>query len=406
MEVRRNVHFALLLRAFAILFLPHLVELIELRPEINTLSTSIRHCKTTHRHFRRHCFKFCVVRETAFLLKSGVPVYSFGKVLPAPLLVFLVDGFESFVRSRLILRFAFVMLDYLIGVELAVLTDSPHMILVHLLNPLSVMACLGMNLNLISVALLLASFVAAKRRKINVSALAMALVVYLDVRQVAFVIPAFLWHRSKRFVFQTVIMWSALVYASVLMPSSSSLSFLESVYFSRLRVDDLSPNAGLFWYLYQQVFAHFSSFLKVTFQLVPCALVVPLSLKFEHDPSFLAFVLQALLVVFKPDPSGADYVLLCGLLFAHSHIFEHTRVLFFALFVEAGVFVFLLRIWDYWIRFNGFNANFYYIFTLVWNVVWIVITLEMVLAHQRARLYGMYPFLKDKEFEKCKLIQR
>lgn len=402
MKVERNVLFSLLLRAFVILFLPDLVRLIELRPEINTLATSFRHCKLQGESVTASIL-ILVVKETAFLLKSNFPVYAFGKVLPAPLLVWAIEAFESVTRSALLTQFAFVLLDFSIGLQLAELTGSHSMLLVHLLNPLSIMTCLGKNLNLIGVALILAGLSSAKKRQIGLSSLFLATATYLDIRSAIFTIPAYFWSRNCHLLSTQLGILSGLFLVSSLIWSPA---FFESDYWSRLRVDDLRPNAGLFWYLYQQIFAHFSDFLKVVLHLVPAALVVPVSIKFEQDPLFLAFVLQAATTILKPDPSGADYVLLCGLLFAQQRIFEHTRVLFVALFVQAGILVFLFRVWDYWVRFNGFNANFYYVFSLAWNVVWVVITLEMVLAHQRSKIYSTYPFLKEKEFEKCKLIQR
>jgi phosphatidylinositol glycan class U len=343
------------------------------------------------------------VKETAFLLKSGLPVYSFEKVLPAPLLLRFIELVESMTRSPLAIQFGFILLDFLIGFQLAELTGSQYMLLVHLLNPVSIMTCLGKNLSLFSLALIVAGLSSARKGQKGLSASCLALASYLDVRNGIFAIPAYFWIRDVRFIALNVLFLSILFATNAFVWSPASF---ESVYWSRLRVDDLRPNAGLFWYFYQEIFAHFSQFMKVVFHLVSAALIASFSIKFEQDPLFLAFVLQAATTILKPDPSGADYVFLCGLLFAQSHVFEYTRVLFIALFVQAGIFVFLLRIWDYWIRFNGFNVNFYFIFTLAWNVVWVVITLEMVLAYQRSKIYEAYPFLKEKEFEKCKLIQR
>ncbi len=277
------------------------------------------------------------------------------------------------------------------------------MVLLHLFNPLSIMTCLGKNLSMITLALIVTGLSAARKGKIVHSAAFLAGATYLDVRNAYFLIPAYFWAKDSRLLVFKGAVLVGLLSASCMIWTPY---FIESVYWSRLRVDDLRPNAGLFWYLYQEIFVHFSDFIKVTFHLVPWAMIAALSVKFEHDPLFLSFVLQAVTTILKADPSGADYVLLCAFLFAQNRVFEETRVLFIALFVQVGIFVFLLRVWDYTVHFNGFNMNFYYIFTLAWNVGWVMITLEMVLAFQRSKMRATYPFLQEKEFEKCKLIQR
>ena len=330
-------------------------------------------------------------------------MYDFGKVLPPPLMMLILGWLQNSIGSDLVLRFIFVIADVLIGRTLASLSGSNEGMLVHLLNPLAIMACVGRNLNLFNILLILIALNAAKSRQSIVASTSIALATYFDLRSAVFSLPVFLLLKDRQSKVIATATFAALLAITL---SLFGPGYLESVYFSRLRVDDLRPNCGLFWYFHQQVFATFSSLFKVTLQLVPMAFVISSAIKFSHDPLFLAFILQASQTILKADPSAADYVLLFGLLYTQRQLLERTRITFILLFGLAGIFVFLMRVWDYLIQYNGFNMNFYYSFTLAWNIVLVMITLEMVLAHLKEKIYTDNPVLNEKEFEKCKLMQR
>lgn len=89
-----------------------------------------------------------------------------------------------------------------------------------------------------------------------------------------------------------------------------------------------------------------------------------------------------------------------------SHLFNRSRILLIALFVSAGVFVLQMQIWRYWIELPGFNANFYYVFTLIWNAVLVIIQMDLVAAYNKTKIYAENKKLEGKEYEKFKLFQR
>ncbi len=129
-------------------------------------------------------------------------------------------------------------------------------------------------------------------------------------------------------------------------------------------------------------------------------------LKFRSDPIFMFFTLIGAQMILKGYPSVTDYGLFFALLMTQAQLFEQTRVLFIALFVAAGVYVLKMQMWRYWIELPGFNANFYYIFTLIWNAALVIIFMDVVAAYNKTKIYEDNPRLKEKEYEKCKLFQR
>lgn len=98
------------------------------------------------------------------------------------------------------------------------------------------------------------------------------------------------------------------------------------------------------------------------------------AIKFKNDPLFMLFLLIGSQAVLKGYPSVSDYVLFFGLLMTQFKFFEHTRS-FFSPYSLPLEFSYL----NY--KFGGFNLNFYYISTLIWNVVLVIIILDTLSAY-------------------------
>jgi len=62
-----------------------------------------------------------------------------------------------------------------------------------------------------------------------------------------------------------------------IMPSNSSSSFRD-----RLAVSDLTPNLGLFWYFFIEMFDQFRSFFLVVFQIHVFIFAIPISIKLRY----------------------------------------------------------------------------------------------------------------------------
>ena len=53
--------------------------------------------------------------------------------------------------------------------------------------------------------------------------------------------------------------------------------------FFRLSVPDLSPNLGVFWYFFTEMFEHFRSFFICVFQIHAFLYTVPLAVKLRYS---------------------------------------------------------------------------------------------------------------------------
>ncbi|VDN13376.1 unnamed protein product [Dibothriocephalus latus] len=67
-----------------------------------------------------------------------------------------------------------------------------------------------------------------------------------------------------------------------------------------------TPNMGLFWYMYVEMFDHFNTFFVWTMQLLILGLCVAAALRFYEDPLFLAVILTMSTGILRPYNSIAD----------------------------------------------------------------------------------------------------
>lgn len=284
-------------------------------------------------------------------------------------------------------------------------------------NPFTFFALFGMNLGMVPVWLQLSALILALEGNELSTALVCGVLIHLDWNNLAFIAPIAAAFSKKRtvVVVKCLAVWLVLTISSKFLLSSHwnvvddegiLIKILDSVHFSRMRIDSLRPNSGMLWYLFSQVFPGFTPLIKITFQLTLMTFWPACAIKFQKDPIFMFFMLFGSQMILKGYPSVADYALFFGLLMSQARLFERARVLFIALFVAAGVYVLKMQIWRYWIELPGFNVNFYYIFTLIWNAVLIVILLDVLAAYNKHQIYIYNPKLKEKAFEKSKLHQR
>ncbi|GMP96167.1 hypothetical protein CsSME_00044928 [Camellia sinensis var. sinensis] len=70
-----------------------------------------------------------------------------------------------------------------------------------------------------------------------------------------------------------------------------------------LTVEDLSPNIGVLWYFFAEVFDFFRNFFLMVFHLNILFMILPLAIRLNHRPCFLAFVYIAISSMLKSYPS-------------------------------------------------------------------------------------------------------
>lgn len=161
----------------------------------------------------------------------------------------------------------------------------------------------------------------------------------------------------------------AVLAALSLVITAFSWEFLASTYGIQLTLADLTPNAGLWWYFFIEMFDPFRSFFLAVFWLHLASYVGGLTVRIRTQPLAALSILLGLFAIFKPYTSIADTALFLGLLPLFRHVFPLMRYPF----VIAAVIVYAVFLgpafWHLWIYAGSGNANFFYAITLVWSLV-------------------------------------
>ncbi|CAI8609721.1 unnamed protein product [Vicia faba] len=145
-----------------------------------------------------------------------------------------------------------------------------------------------------------------------------------------------------------------------------------------LTIQDLSPNIGVFWYFFAEVFDFFRSFFLIVFHGNILLLIVPLAIRLNHRPCFLAFVYIVLSSILKSYPSVGDSALYLGLLGLFAYELKDMQYSFFLFSGFVGVSLFSPVMHNLWIWRGTGNANFYFATAIGYALLQIILVIESV----------------------------
>ena len=250
----------------------------------------------------------------------------------------------------------------------------------YLLNPLSIMCCVAMSLQLPLNLAVIATAVFSCYGSVPLTSIFLALSIYMSPYLLVLVLPsALLVAGHRRFVLlRTVVsifvttsfLWSLLLLSYLYMGGSddylSQISgnpawdFLERVYGFQFFVEDLQPNIGVSWYFHTEVFQHFRLLFLFVFQYHVFLYTIPICYKFSGQPMTAFWLLLTLASAFKPYPSAADVLLYLSLFPILNHLMNHMS--YKNLIATAGITCACLLpvMWRMWIWTGTGNANFYF----------------------------------------------
>jgi phosphatidylinositol glycan class U len=149
---------------------------------------------------------------------------------------------------------------------------------------------------------------------------------------------------------------------------TGSLEFLPSTYGVQLTLSDLTPNVGLWWYFFIEMFDSFRSFFLAVFWLHLSAYVGGLTIRIRQQPLAVITLLLGIFAIFKPYPSISDTSLFLALVPLFRHIFPLMRYTY--LIAATVMYSTFLgpAFYHLWIYAGSGNANFFYAITLVWSL--------------------------------------
>ncbi|KAL2902364.1 Phosphatidylinositol glycan anchor biosynthesis class U protein [Bienertia sinuspersici] len=143
-----------------------------------------------------------------------------------------------------------------------------------------------------------------------------------------------------------------------------------------LTVEDLSPNIGVLWYFFAEVFDFFRNFFLLVIHFNILFMILPLAIRMKHRPCFLAFVYVAICSMLKTYPSVADSALCLGLfgLFINQLLDMHFSFVLFCGYVGVNLLSPVMH--NLWIWRGTGNANFYYATAIAYAALQIILVVD------------------------------
>ncbi|KAI0311993.1 GPI transamidase subunit PIG-U [Amylostereum chailletii] len=155
----------------------------------------------------------------------------------------------------------------------------------------------------------------------------------------------------------------ALAFVSTLV--SGGWGWMLSTWGAGFTLPDLTPNPGLWWYFFTEMFDHFRPFFLMVFSVHLLIYVAPLCIKFQHDPLYAAFLLIGVLAAFKPYITLADPGLFLSMFALFPEIYPHLRYAPVTVLLHLHASLLLPLFHHLWVGAGTGNANFFYASTLV-----------------------------------------
>ncbi|OGE51764.1 hypothetical protein PENARI_c012G08735 [Penicillium arizonense] len=376
---------AFVLRLLLICLFPSLPDLLTGRVEVSTPVNS----------FKR-------LQEGLFLYKGNVSPYDGGTFHQAPLLLPLFALFPDAKTWPLPTAIFYIIVDLVNAQALVTISESGQSINSRfhsairkhfrwngvsvaawfLFNPFTIATCLARSTSVFTASgILFAVSNAVSGNSIN-AMLALGLASYLSLYPALLFIPLVLVCYDQRAqgpqapkIALFILQHAGLLVASVagllglsVMITGNFWEFISATYGFHLLVPDLTPNVGLWWYFFIEMFDSFREFFLGVFWLHLASYVGGLTARFRRQPLFVITSLLGVFAIFKPYPSISDASLFFALLPLYRHLFPLMRYTFFA--VSAILYSTLLgpAFYHLWIYAGSGNANFFYAITLVWSL--------------------------------------
>ncbi|KXJ89602.1 GPI transamidase subunit PIG-U [Microdochium bolleyi] len=180
---------------------------------------------------------------------------------------------------------------------------------------------------------------------------------------------------------------------------TGSWEFLSSTYGIQLTLNDLTPNSGLWWYFFIEMFDSFRSFFLAVFWLHLASYVGGLTIRMRTQPLTVLTLLLGIFGIFKPYPSIADTSLFFGLVPLFRHLFPLMRYNF--VIAAAMLYGSFLgpTFYHLWIYAGSGNANFFYAITLVWSLGQSLLVSDLTFAALRDEWEVERPEMVGKEIK-------
>ncbi|CAG0916486.1 unnamed protein product [Notodromas monacha] len=226
-------------------------------------------------------------------------------------------------------------------------------------------------------------------RKFTLLGAFLALCAYEDFYPIVLFVPAayMAWETQKKqnflgFCCAYVSTILIVLFASFAL-TGGSWSFLSARYGFLWNVPDLTPNIGLFWYFFTEMFEHFRMFFICSFQINAFIYAAPLLIKFRREPILVVYSLIVLTAIFKSYPCIGDVGFYLSILPMWSHLAATMRQMLITFCFFVATLVLAPVLWHLWLFDGSANANFFFGITLGFAAAQILLLSDILFAYMR-----------------------
>ncbi|KAF9227010.1 cell division cycle protein 91 [Gyrodon lividus] len=170
-----------------------------------------------------------------------------------------------------------------------------------------------------------------------------------------------------KFAGEFVVYWLVLFGAASVM-AGGGWGWVRETWGASLTLPDLTPNPGLWWYFFTEMFDHFRPFFLMVFSVHLLIYISPICIKFRHDALFASFLLVGILGIFKAYLTLADPGLFLSMFVLFPEVYPYLRYPIVTTLLHTHASLLLPLFHALWVTEGRGNANFYYAATLVMGV--------------------------------------
>lgn len=209
----------------------------------------------------------------------------------------------------------------------------------YLFNPLTILSCLARPTSIFTTTFVLLATSKACYGQVLGSAFSLALAAYNSLHPALLAPPLALLilGRDKQgrlakekytSALVSVIRYGFLVAVSVAIllglsfVLTGSWSFIPAVYGTRLTLPDLTPNVGLWWYFFIEMFDSFRSFFLGVFWLHMASYSPGLTIRLRNQPLAAVVLLCGIFSIFQPYANAGDAGAWLAMLTLYGHVLE------------------------------------------------------------------------------------
>ncbi|KRY21756.1 Phosphatidylinositol glycan anchor biosynthesis class U protein [Trichinella patagoniensis] len=265
---------------------------------------------------------------------------------------------------------------------------STRLFFSYLFNPVVILSTVAKTTSTITNCLLSCVLFCFIQRKPVLCIFFLTMLLFVDVYFATLIIPVFLFISQdghfdwKRVIYLNLFFLQCLgCFALLSYLCFGDWSFLNSTIGAVLTLSDLTPNFGLYWYYFVEMFDHFRLFFLFVFHLCPFIYTIPLAINLRKDAFFLIYIQLLITTLFKSYPSIADFAVAYSLVPCFAHLFRYMQYRYLILFTWFTCMVLSPVMWYLWIDQGSANANFFFAVTLVYLVAQVFLISDFLQAH-------------------------